>query len=260
MSPDFKSYDENDDPVDILDFSPGFSKNSTKAKPAKKVSSRLSDVSLPPLRIADDGDEDVDEYDFDDDFLVPDESDEEGAADYSANSESEAEDSHSVEDSESEDDVQIVSSKAPPKVPNTPARSSNSVTDVQIRDERTFVRERVSLAQRLYSELNDRVFGGRLPKDMTLSWRKTKAVVGFFVMKRQGGVESFYITLSKNYITSFQQLMDTLSHEMCHAAARLIDHDTDRAHHGPVWWKWARTVMALYKGKITITVKCADPH
>jgi hypothetical protein len=219
------------------------------------VSSRKSDVALPPMTIVDDDNENADEYDFDDDFLVPDDDDEEDRdRDVSACSDSESDDSAQ---SDSDDEVVIVQPKTPKKQESA---KSNSVADMNIRDERQFARERLQIAQRFYAELNQRVFGGRLPHDMTLRWRKTSAVVGLFVWKRQGGVESFYITLSRNYITSMQLLVDTLAHEMCHAAARLIDNDTDRSHHGPVWWKWARTVMAAYKGKISITVKCSDAH
>lgn len=249
--------DENDDPLlDELLASPGINGSPSKRTTKKKVSSRKSDVSLPPASLVDDDNGNADEYDFDDDFLVPDDDDENREGDYdrdvSACSDSEEDEEEEIETPPAKSKTKVTASKAPVKL--------GSILDKTTTSEREFLRERATFAQRFYAELNDRVFGGKLPRDMTLRWRKTKAVVGLFVWKRQDGVESFYITLARNYLTTQQILVDTLAHEMCHAAARLIDNDTDRSHHGPVWWKWARTVMASYKGRISITVKCSEEH
>jgi hypothetical protein len=48
-----------------------------------------------------------------------------------------------------------------------------------------------------------------------------------------------YLKLSSKFLTTYERLKKTLSHEMCHAATHLIDGEVSDVH-GPIWYKWAQ--------------------
>jgi hypothetical protein len=123
--------------------------------------------------------------------------------------------------------------------------------------------ERDALTAALFSEYNRTVFKSLLPPDLTIEWgprltrtagltytRAVPAAAAAVSASQGGGVGASYvarIVLSTKVLTSSWKLAQTLLHEMCHAAAWIVDH-TNRPPHGAAfkrwgacrWWWWRR--------------------
>ena len=99
-----------------------------------------------------------------------------------------------------------------------------------------------------FRSLDDDVFRGQLrPVDVVWS-NRLRTTAGLTRMRREttaGGVKrTAKIELSTKVIDNHQKLESTLVHELCHAAAWIIDHKS-RPPHGPHFLKWAATVHRL---------------
>ncbi|KAI8913815.1 SprT-like family-domain-containing protein [Powellomyces hirtus] len=113
-----------------------------------------------------------------------------------------------------------------------------------------FARKRVMLANALYAEFNEKVFGSKLPADLEISWsRKLNTTAGRCFQERTFSKGAFTYTarieLSVKVIDNVQKLRITLAHEMCHAAQWVINH-TNKPAHGPIFKYWGQVVESVY--------------
>ncbi|KAG6803363.1 acidic repeat-containing protein isoform X1 [Apis mellifera caucasica] len=131
-----------------------------------------------------------------------------------------------------------------------------------------------NLCKYLYNLYNDKVFDNELPEDMLIEWNvRMRGTAGFCYNKKSvktlgGIVKSSRIVLATKILDTPDRLRDTLIHEMCHAAAWLINGISDG--HGPFWTKWASKAMKIfpelppirrchdYKIKTKFTYKCIN--
>ena len=132
-------------------------------------------------------------------------------------------------------------------------------------------KHREELTSSLFREYNQAVFQNRLPVDMKIEWDAHKrTTAGMTYMKRMtvqgGGVDGAgsdntdglsiayvaRIELSLKVVDSPFRLAQTLLHELCHAAAWVLDH-VDKPPHGPAFAKWAASASKSYP-KRAVTV------
>ncbi len=97
--------------------------------------------------------------------------------------------------------------------------------------------------RRLYDRLNESRFDGLLPADLPLRLSARMSTrMGHMMPGRDAGRRRVVeIALNRALMSRVNgaQRVDTLLHEMAHAAAYLYDGD---AGHGPAWQRWARRV------------------
>ena len=120
-----------------------------------------------------------------------------------------------------------------------------------------FVRQRDALMRTCFAELNAAVFGNQLPASLadTLVWNaKLKTTAGVTYSSRQAGAHPgdgpqmlARVELSTHVIDSPAKLRQTLCHELCHAAAWLLD-GSNKPPHGPAFRKWANKAMDALPG------------
>ncbi|KAG4076536.1 hypothetical protein HA402_011352 [Bradysia odoriphaga] len=102
---------------------------------------------------------------------------------------------------------------------------------------KNFKRHRTELVTRLMSIYNKYVFDNRL-KDVSVSWnKKLTTTAGICRIRKIAGVRKGPVELSEKVVTSADRARDTLIHELCHAAAWVIDRDA--ANHGKIFKYWA---------------------
>ena len=116
-----------------------------------------------------------------------------------------------------------------------------------------FARHKETIARELYREFNRDGFGGALPDAFEISWNAklltTAGLTHYRKITRSSGVSEFYarIELSTKVLDTAEKLEATLLHEMCHAAAWLLDRCA-KPPHGSVFKKWAARAMRAYPG------------
>ena len=122
----------------------------------------------------------------------------------------------------------LLSQFATPKsVPGTPAYK------------RDFNKNRDKIIGELFQLFNKTVFSGQLPADMQITWNKRMTkTAGFCYYSKSLGTRKCRIELSDKVIDSIDRIRDTLIHELCHAAAWMIN--GVQAGHGPVWKNWSK--------------------
>lgn len=107
-----------------------------------------------------------------------------------------------------------------------------------------------SLCNYLYKLYNEKVFDKELPDNMTIEWNvRMRGTAGYCYNKKSvrtlgGVVRSSRIVLATKILDTPDRLRDTLIHEMCHAAAWLINGVSDG--HGPLWTQWANKAMRTF--------------
>ncbi|KAJ1309617.1 hypothetical protein OPQ81_006387 [Rhizoctonia solani] len=101
----------------------------------------------------------------------------------------------------------------------------------------------------LFAELNDSVFGGKLPKDCPIEWsKKLNTTAGRAHWKRirdtNGDVmrHETRIELSTKVVDCEERVRNTLSHEMCHLGAWIFDSEM-KPPHGPAFKRWSNRIM-----------------
>ena len=116
-----------------------------------------------------------------------------------------------------------------------------------------FARGRDRLTAEAFSEFNAGAFGGAL-SSVEVTWSKRlQTTAGLTRLKRvrEGGGEEARriatIELSTKCLDSSDRLRSTLLHEMCHAAAWLVD-GVAKPPHGRAFKKWARIAMGGVPG------------
>ncbi|EEC47745.1 predicted protein, partial [Phaeodactylum tricornutum CCAP 1055/1] len=115
----------------------------------------------------------------------------------------------------------------------------------------TFRRIRASLAQTNFEKFDRDAFHDLLLSEVTLSWsNKLRTTAGLTRMRkttRQGSPTKYtaVIELSTKVIDNPFRLSSTLMHEMCHAAAWVVDH-VAKPPHGKCFKKWAKHAMSSF--------------
>ncbi|KAF9478727.1 hypothetical protein BDN70DRAFT_808312 [Pholiota conissans] len=125
--------------------------------------------------------------------------------------------------------------KVPLKAPRANTKRARELADLQRRQD---------YAQKLFNELNNVVFKGALPPDTKLQWSKrllSTAGKAKYHRSREG-VETIEIELADKILDCDERIRNTLSHEMCHLATWVIDHNV-REQHGKLFQNWAAQVM-----------------
>ena len=119
----------------------------------------------------------------------------------------------------------------------------------------SFRRQRVALAQHWLREFNTLAFGGQLLSSSTLDDRITlqwshrlRTTAGRALLRTTRSKEattqrSVIIELSTKVVDDLHRLQTTLLHELCHAAAWLVQ-GSARPPHGPCFQQWAQKAMA----------------
>ena len=113
---------------------------------------------------------------------------------------------------------------------------------------------KTELLQKCYNEINRVSFENQLPADLKLVWSgRLSSTGGYCKNMTKSQVRSSEIHISTKVCDSPERMRDTLAHEMCHAAAFLINGLLDG--HGSVWKSWANRVNFTFKHipKITVT-------
>ena len=114
-----------------------------------------------------------------------------------------------------------------------------------------FARHKETVAAELYREFNRDGFGGALPERFEITWNAklltTAGLTHYRKVTRSSGVSEYHarIELSTKVLDTAEKLEATLLHEMCHAAAWLLDRCA-KPPHGSVFKKWAERAMRAY--------------
>ncbi|CAL1526817.1 unnamed protein product [Lymnaea stagnalis] len=121
---------------------------------------------------------------------------------------------------------------------------------------RNFQRTKEELTKRLLFIFNEEVFENKLPKDLEIEWsqRYTKTA-GTFCYRGTPSNFKAKITLSVKVCDSPERVRNTLAHELCHAAVKLINGANES--HGPIWKSWARKINRKFPFMPTIA-RCHD--
>lgn len=105
---------------------------------------------------------------------------------------------------------------------------------------RSFTRTREIRSADLFALLNRKAFGGQLPEDLPIAWSTTlKTTAGRTHLRRTGDQYQAQVELSVKVIDDEERLQCTLAHELCHAAAWLLQH-ISKPPHGRAFRGWAR--------------------
>ena len=121
----------------------------------------------------------------------------------------------------------LTSTKRPP--PPSAARGCPALTK----------HNRVQLARDVYTNFNHVAFTDRLPADLPIEWCNKLTTTAGHCRLLRGVVRGCVITLAVKVIDSYERLRKTLAHEMCHAAAWLID-GCNRPPHGRTFRHYAQ--------------------
>lgn len=123
-----------------------------------------------------------------------------------------------------------VAATGKPKVAKSSSKQNNN----------KFKRERLALTSSMFSEFNSRAFRGELPHDMVIKWNKRLlTTAGITKLKLQNDKRVAVVELSEKVLDDEERLKNTLLHELCHAAAWIVDAER-RPPHGRSFWKWAK--------------------
>ena len=98
---------------------------------------------------------------------------------------------------------------------------------------------RVQLARDVYCSFNQLAFNDRLPAELPIEWCNKLSTTAGHCRLMNGSSRGCIITLAVKVIDSYERLRKTLAHEMCHAAAWLID-GCNRPPHGRTFRHYAQ--------------------
>lgn len=119
---------------------------------------------------------------------------------------------------------------------------------------RSFLRQRDELTAAAFEEFDTNVFDGAL-KSVSVSWSKrllkTAGLTYLKQIKNMPTKRTAHIELSCKVVDNKQRLRSTLLHEMCHAAAWLID-GVSSPPHGSCFQKWANFAMQKVHHRSTL--------
>jgi predicted SprT family Zn-dependent metalloprotease len=155
-----------------------------------------------------------------------------------------------ISSSEEENEESIVSSEDEIEIQKPLQRPQRKASPKAI-SRATFRRIRASLAQTNFEKFDRDAFHDLLLSEVTLSWsNKLRTTAGLTRMRkttRQGSPTKYtaVIELSTKVIDNPFRLSSTLMHEMCHAAAWVVDH-VAKPPHGKCFKKWAKHAMSSF--------------
>lgn len=157
------------------------------------------------------------------------------------------------------------SSRRPLQEREAPGTTPERETSARKDGKKISKKEAEAAASQAFNELNLRCFDNALPFDLAVSWNKRlRTTAGVTKMKTKGvsGAESVRIAsieLSQKVVDDIERVRTTLLHEMCHAAAWLVDGEK-KPPHGPAFWKWASIAGARSGGILVTTCHNYDIH
>ena len=112
-----------------------------------------------------------------------------------------------------------------------------------------FRAKRTELARDLYSYFNATVFENMLPADLEIKFSFQQWYTAGLTLNSiyKGDDRYAIIFLSIANLRKPQDVRDTLLHEMCHAAAWIVDGIPGKvAGHGPAWLKWTTLAESIH--------------
>ncbi|KAG9475072.1 hypothetical protein GDO78_003497 [Eleutherodactylus coqui] len=113
-----------------------------------------------------------------------------------------------------------------------------------------FKETKQELVSRLYQLYNSTIFENKLPENMSIIWNKRLTTTSGYCSWMNKGDESYCII----NLSDKNRVRDTLVHEMCHAACRLINKQLDSGSHGPLWKSYAANVTNVHPELPEVTV------
>ena len=136
---------------------------------------------------------------------------------------------------------------------STSQQSDDVLSSLPRMDGKAFLKNRQDLQEKILKIFEKKLFlEQRFP--VKVEWSKTlNKTAGVTLCKQKGSNREAKIQLASKVITSTDRLISTLAHEMCHAAAFMID-GTCKPPHGPCFYKWGRMFEQCFpgvKGKTT---------
>lgn len=173
-------------------------------------------------------------------------------------------------ESDSEDDIFECDEHSPGKeceeeLSNGLLEFNGDASDRSYLEMKKFQKEKESLSKQLFVEFNEKIFENKLPSDLQVKWNKTlNTTAGITKYSRRKGLDgtieySASIELSSKVIDCKSRLRQTFCHELCHAAAWLINH-VARPPHGKVFKYWADRSMTAYPDLNVSTCHTYDIH
>mmetsp|Transcript_34092 Transcript_34092/g.80342 ORF Transcript_34092/g.80342 Transcript_34092/m.80342 type:complete len:680 (+) Transcript_34092:17-2056(+) len=149
-----------------------------------------------------------------------------------------------------------------------PAASSSVAPPISAKGRAAAKRDLLASVPALFARLNAQAFDTQLPGDLTIKWsntlRRTAGITKFHSERRLvGSVEParrlVTIELASKVLDTPERLESTLLHELCHAAAWLLDGQS-RPPHGPHFWRWANRAMAKLPASSVTTCHAYEIH
>lgn len=119
-----------------------------------------------------------------------------------------------------------------------------------------FRRNRESIAQAMLARFDKIAFDSQLRSSVTLLWSAKLRTTAGLTRLRHGLhhlCRTATIELSSKILDTEVRLQSTLVHEMCHAAAWIVDSST-KPPHGKIFQKWAKIAMAKIPNVVVTTV------
>lgn len=116
-----------------------------------------------------------------------------------------------------------------------------------------FARKRDSLAQHYFTKFDRHAFGGQLQPDTTVVWsNRLLRTAGLTRLRSQGSKRVAVVELATKVLDNETRLQQTLLHELCHAAAWLVD-GISKPPHGSCFQKWAKSSSTTLGIPVTVT-------
>jgi predicted SprT family Zn-dependent metalloprotease len=155
------------------------------------------------------------------------------------------------------------------EIMSTPTNSNSSVLrekESVPKTKKLTKKERLATTVETFADFNLKCFDDLLPADMSVSWnnrlRTTAGVTKMKTKRLSDGKENVRVAsieLSEKVVDDVERLRATLLHEMCHAAAWLVDAQK-KPPHGPAFWKWASIAGARSGGYLVTTCHNYEVH
>ena len=124
------------------------------------------------------------------------------------------------------------------KVATTPGSSGPTF-------DKGFKKERCKLVLQLFTKYNATVFDSQLPSDLVIKWNKRLlTTAGITKLRLTSQKRVAVVELSEKVVDDLDRLKNTLLHELCHAAAWIVDAER-RPPHGKSFWKWAQKASLI---------------
>ncbi|KAJ8602959.1 hypothetical protein CTAYLR_001559 [Chrysophaeum taylorii] len=177
------------------------------------------------------------------------------------------------EDDDDLDDDQLIDDEDEESVANDEEEEEEETVDLEVPTPRRaavkFAARRDAALADAFERMNRDIFDNQL-LDVECSWSKRlRTTAGITRLRRRGKDRTAVVELATHVVDSDPKLDATLAHELCHAAAWVID-NVARPAHGRVFKAWARRVTQVYPHVLVTTThrykiafkfkwQCSDP-